>query len=293
VTAPLVARSLAERDPLLGACVEVVDFRRDDEPALAALCAADCLVANGSDDAVAALAARVPPVDRRCPWPRRFVGYGHRFSLALLGPGATRGELLARAAAGLALDIALWDQLGCLSPVSVYVVDPDARAAARVAEALAETLAQAEARWPRGRIDTAAAAAIARERAEAEMRAAAAHAVHPGHAVAVLASPGTAWTVVREADVALRPTPLHRFARIHPAADVGACLDALRADAAHLAAVAVAGFGTTSSSLAAALAELGASRVCAPGTLQTPPLAWHRDNLGVLQPLARWSDIEL
>ena len=289
VTASLVARSLAELDPLLGACVEVVDFRRDDEAAVAALCAADCLVANGSDEAVSALAARVPPESAR---PRRFVGYGHRFSLSLLGPGATRGESLARAAEGLALDIALWDQLGCLSPVSVHAVDPDPRAADRVVEALAGALTRAEARWPRGRIDLAAAAAIAHERAEAEMRAAGARAGFRGPAVCVLASAGTAWTVVRETDAALRAAPLHRFARVHPAADVDACLEALRADAAHLAGVAMAGFGSAGAPLAAALAELGASRVCAPGALQAPPLAWHRDNQGVLVPLARFSDIE-
>ena len=288
VTALLIARSLAERDPLLGACVEVVDVRGDDEASMAALCEADCVVANGSDAAVAALAARAQPHGAGASGPRRFVGYGHRFSLALLGPGATRGESLLRAAEGLALDIALWDQLGCLSPVSVHAVDPEPRAADRVTEALADALARAETRWPRGRVDTAVAAAIARERAEAEMRAAAGRGP-----VAVHASSGTAWTVVREADAALRPAPLNRFARVHPAADVDACLDALRADAAHLAAVAIAGFGTAGAPLAAELAGLGASRVCAPGTLQSPPLAWHRGNVGVLAPLARWTDIEL
>jgi hypothetical protein len=288
VTALLIARSLAERDPLLGACVEVVDVRGDDEASVAALCEADCVVANGSDAAVAALAARVQPHGAGASCPRRFVGYGHRFSMAILGPGATRGESLLRAAEGLALDIALWDQLGCLSPVSVHAVDPDPRAADRVAEALTEALARAETRWPRGRVDTAAAAAIARERSEAEMRAAAGRGP-----VTVHASSGTAWTVVREADAVLRPAPLHRFARVHPAVDVDGCLDALRADAAHLAAVAIAGFGAAGAPLAAELAGLGASRVCAPGTLQSPPLAWHRGNVGVLAPIARWTDIEL
>ncbi|RIL03037.1 MAG: hypothetical protein DCC71_15705, partial [Proteobacteria bacterium] len=142
-TAALLVRSLAERDPLLGACVEIADFRRDDADAMAALCRAECVVATGGDEAVAAIGARVAP-------PQRFVGSGHRFSLALLGPAATRGEALARAADELALDVALWDQLGCLSPVSVHAVDPDPRAADRVAEALAEALARAAQRWPRG-----------------------------------------------------------------------------------------------------------------------------------------------
>jgi len=286
VTAPLLARALAERDPLLGACVEVVAVRRDDQAAIAALCAADCVLATGSDAAIAALSARVAP-------PRRFVGYGQRFSVAVLGPDATRGERLALSVEGLALDVALWDQLGCLSPVSVHVVSGEARAADRVAEGLGAALARAESRWPRGRIATAAAAEIASARAEAEMRAAAARPDHASPAVSVAASPGTAWTVVREVDGALRPAPLHRFVRVHPAPDVDAALAALRPAAAHLAGVALAGFRDAGADVAAALADLGASRVCAPGALQSPPLAWRRDNLGVLLPLARWTDIEL
>jgi hypothetical protein len=272
VTAPLFARALAERDLELGAAVAVADFRHDDEPALTALCQADCVVATGSDRAVSALAARVAP-------PRRFVGHGHRFSLALLGPGATRGEALASATEGLALDVALWDQLGCLSPVSVHAADPDPRAAERVAEALAGALARVEVRLPRGRIGVETAAAIARARAEAELRA------------AVIASPGTAWTVACERDPALRPSPLHRFVRVHPARDAGEALAALRPHAAQLAAVALAGFGAQEGALASQLLELGASRTCPPGQLQSPPLSWPRDGMGVLLPLAHGAGV--
>ncbi len=274
VTPRLFARTLAERDPLLGACVEIVDFRRGDDDAMAALCRADAVVATGSDAAVAAIGARVGP-------PRRFVGYGHRFSVALLGPDATRGAACERSARDLALDVALWDQLGCLSPVSVLVADPDPGAADRVADALAGALRDLEPRMPRGCVESAAAAAIARERGEAEMRAAA------GRPVRVLASPGTAWTVVHEADTQPRPTPLHRFVRIHPAPDLASAVASLHPQRAQLAAVALAGFGADEPAVANSLLALGASRVCAPGALQTPPLDWPRDGVGVLTPLAR------
>lgn len=280
VTVPLFVRSLAERDPLLGACVEIADFRRDDAVSLAALCRAPCVAATGSDAAVAAIATRMQPS-------QRFLASGHRFSLALLGREATRGTALTRAAEALALDVALWDQLGCLSPVSVHVTDPDPGAADRVAEALADAMRAAETRWPRGRIEVEAAAAVMRERAEAEMRAAA------GRRVRVCAAQGTEWTVVREADAALRAAPLHRFVRIHPAADPDAALAAIAPHAARLAGVALEGFGEASAKLAAELVRLGASRVCAPGTLQTPPLDWPRDGRAVLLPFARRSAIEI
>lgn len=278
-TARLFARSLAERDPLLGACVEIVDFRRDDAAAMAALGRADCVVATGSDAAVAAIGAAVAPS-------RRFVAHGHRVSLTLLGPEATRGAACEHHAAAIALDVALWDQLGCLSPVSVTVADPAAGAADRVAEALGAAVARLETSMPRGRIAPAAAAAIVDERAQAEVRAAG------GLQVRVLASPGTSWTVVREADAQPRPAPLHRFVRVHPAADPACAVAALQSRHPPLAAVAIAGFGAAEAALASRLLELGASRVCAPGALQTPPLAWPRGGFGVLTPLARHSSDE-
>jgi Acyl-CoA reductase (LuxC) len=282
VSAALFVRSLAARDPLLGACVEIATFHRDDTESLAALCEAECVVATGSDAAVAAI-ARCFEASRghAASGPRRFVGYGHRSSLAMLGSHATRGDALTATATALALDIALWDQLGCLSPLAVHVVGADRRAAGRVAEALAAALAAAEQRSPRGRIEPAAAAAIARERAEAEMRDA-----------TVLSSRGTEWSVVCEPDAQRRSAPLHRFVRVKPSASVEACLAALRPQGGQLAAVALAGFGADTAEIGAALAELGASRVCAPGAMQSPPLGWPRDNLRVLLPLARFGALE-
>jgi hypothetical protein len=229
---------------------------------------------------VAALAARVLP-------PQRFVAYGHRLSLAVLGARACDGLALAEAARGLALDVALWDQLGCLSPVSVHVVGAGRAGAERVAEALAEALAALEARMPRGRVGVGAAAAAARERDEAAMRAAG------GRPVRILGGAPAPWTVVLEPDEAPRAVPLHRFVRVHPAADDEHLVAALAPSAPHLAAVALAGFGAETARVASVLAELGASRLCRPGRMQAPPLGWHHDNQGVLLPLARFTDLEL
>lgn len=278
VTPRLVARSLAETDPELGRCVEVVSFESASQPLVDALLEAECVSLTGSDETVSMLRARVRGA-------RRVLVHGHRVSWAALGPGATRGAALERACAGLAQDVALWDQLGCLSPVAVHVVDSDPDAADRVAEGLARELARAEQRWPRGRVDARVAVEIAAARGEAELRAAA------GRRVALHASRGTQWTVVREDAPALRPGPLHRFVRVHPAETPEAFLTALAPLGRHLAAVAVAGFGAQADALARALAAAGASRVCAPGTLQAPPLAWHHDGEGVLTPHARFTDL--
>lgn len=277
LTAALLRDSLALRDPGLAGALRVLSFDAREDTALDAFLAADCCIAIGSDATVSRLAARVAPASR-------FVGYGHRISFAALGPQALSGAALDDACARLALDVALWDQLGCLSPVSLLVAG-DAAAARRAAEALAAALAHLEAELPRGEVSTEASAQIAHERAEAELRAAA-------HGRVVLLA-GPTFTVVADDDARPRPAPLHRFVRIAPCQTSGGLLEALAPYGPHLAAVGVAGFGRPGGgALAAQLAALGASRVCPLGALQGPPLSWCHDGRGVLTPLARLSDLE-
>jgi hypothetical protein len=273
ITAPLVARSIAAIDPRLGRCVDVVGFRGADAACMGAFLTADCIVATGSDATIASLEPRVGR-------DQLLLRHGHRLSLAVLGSGACDGPALADAARGLALDTALWDQLGCLSPVAVYVV-ADSAACRRVGDALAGALEAIGRTVPRGAVDPRAAALAAHERAGAELRAAA------GQAVVLHGAGDTPWTVVCEADATPRPAPLHRFLRVHPVAVTDQLDGALAPLAAHLAGVALTGFGDQERALAQRLRRLGASRVCAPGELQSPPLDWPRDGLAALGSLAR------
>jgi hypothetical protein len=279
VTPRVLAGALADLDPELAACLALAPFGSDGAGCLDAFLEADCVVATGSDQTVAEVARRLRP-------PRRLLPRGHRLSVAALGPAATRGRALESAAEGLARDVALWDQLGCLSPLAVLVCDRPG-GAARVAEALAAALDAAEARWPRGRVPEAARAAFAREHEEAEFRAAA------GRPVRVLGGRGSPFTVVLEEDARPRPAPLHRFLRVQPCRDGADLIESLRPLAPWLAGVALAGFGRARPELARALARLGASRVCAVGRLQQPPLAWHHEGVALLLPLARLCDLEL
>jgi hypothetical protein len=278
LTPHLVAQSIAEADAELGRCIRVVDFAATDEGCTRALLEADCICATGSDATIATVQSLVRP-------PRRLVVDGHRLSIAAVVPPASaelRGELAER----LAVDIALWDQLGCLSPVAIFAVDPEPAHAAALGEAIAVALAKAEANWPRGSIAANAAHEIAQQRAEAELRRAA------GRAVEIHASDATTWTVIVEDGPEPRPAPLHRFIRVVPVPDPAHLLEAIQPLAAHLAAVAIEGFGEQTPGLARTLASLGTSRVCAPGSMQSPPLDWRHAGRGVLAPLARFGDIE-
>jgi hypothetical protein len=110
--------------------------------------------------------------------------------------------------------------------------------------------------------------------------------------VRLLGGPAQRWAVVREAHAAPRPAPLDRFVRVEPVENPETLLAALRPYAAHLAGVALAGFGGSLDLVARGLADLGASRLCRPGTLQSPPLAWRHEGRPLLLPLARLTDRE-
>lgn len=278
-TARIVERALDAIDPAFAKAIEIVDFDVRDEVLLRAFLDAPCVVATGSDATIASLAAKVGP-------PRRFVAHAHRISIGVVGPEAFRRGSLGEIARGLALDVALWDQLGCLSPLAVFVVAGTNAAATAddFARALDEALHEIERELPRGCVPIEAEAAIARARSDAELRKAA--------GLDVSSHAGATHTVVREADSRPREAPLHRFVRVHPVRDEAALRDAIAPLGPHLAGVAVAGFGVLREAVAGIVLDAGASRVCAPGRLQAPPLAWHHDGRAPLLSLARVGDLE-
>ncbi len=276
-TAHFLAAALRERDPELGRCLEVVDFPIEDEEAMEAFLEAECVSVTGSDETLRAVARRLRPS-------QRLVGFGHRVSVAAWWLGREASRLWA-AARNLAIDVALWDQLGCLSPVALYVHAEQDRVPAEVAEALARALDAAAHELPRGRLSPGARAQLAHERQSAELRAAS------DPRVRVLA--GEDWTVVLEGDTRPRVAPLHRFLRVHPVRDAAELAKALRPLAPWLAAVGVAGAVEAGSPWLAGLVELAPGRICGQGRMQAPPLGWAHEGMDALAPFVRLTDLEL
>ncbi|MFO0689347.1 MAG: acyl-CoA reductase [Myxococcota bacterium] len=271
VTGRLLARSLAARDTDLARAFEPIELPTEDGEALAGLLSAPCVVATGGDDTMRAIAARLRA-------DQRFVAYGHRVSIAVVGPD-TAGAL-EPIAAGLALDVARWDQTGCLSPIVALLVGLGPETQRDLAAAIARALDALSTSMPRGELPIATRALHASERAEARMRAASGR--------AQLFETRDALVVLEE-DATARPAPLHRFLRLLPVASIGALAPALEALGAPLSNVALAGFGSDAKGeLAATLAHHGASRVTRPGRLQTPPVDWPRDGWPLFVPLARF-----
>src|SRR5262249_28279493 len=107
----LFAESLAEMDPDLGDCIAVVWWPGGDQTIEKPVFSrSDCVIAAGSDETIRAVQQRVKS---------RFIGYGHRLSFGFIGKEAlTDAKAVARRAA---LDVAMYDQQGCLSPHLFYV----------------------------------------------------------------------------------------------------------------------------------------------------------------------------
>ncbi len=97
----------------------------------------ELLVAMGSDDTIAELAADFDGA--------RFLGFGARYSAAVCESVDDVPAIVS--------DLALYDGRGCMSPGLVVV--PDGGSLGPIAEAFAHALADAEARWPRGRLSDA------------------------------------------------------------------------------------------------------------------------------------------
>ena len=284
VTPGLLAEAIAEVDPELGRCIEVVSFPSGDGESLGRFLAAECVVATGSNETIRQIRTRVRTS-------QRFVAYGHKLSVAVIDAEGWKGRDPRPLVEALALDIALWDQLGCLSPLALYLVGPEAaRETPAFAGALAEALEALQQSLPRGETPLEAATAIRHERDEARIRAAA------GAGVSVFESPGTEWTVVGESDAEWRPSPLHRFVRVHPVPRIDDLAKALRPVVRNLSSVALAGFPPSSDAreeVARELSRLGATRLCEAGRMQAPALDWHHDGQPILLPLARFTGMEI
>jgi hypothetical protein len=278
----LFVHSLVEADIKLSDYIEIAEWRGGEAALEEILFAeADCVTATGGDAALAAIRAKLPVA-------KRFVGYGHRVSFAFVGAEALSGPGVTQIISRAADDVTAWDQQGCLSPHVIYIEDKGLVPAEKFAALLAEELARRETVEPRGELSVEEAAAIASRREIYELRAA-----HDPEATQFWRSENsTAWTVVFEADARFQPSCLNRFIYIKPVRDLADALNQADAVRGKVSTVGVAASEARAPNLAAELARWGATRVCALGQMQNPPLAWRHDGRPSLGDWVAWVDFE-
>ena len=141
--ASLFARLLAEVHPPLADCLAVVWWKGGDEAPSAALYAqADTVLAYGGNEAI-------DQIRRQVPITTRFLPYGHKLGLGLIGRDALDAQRAPATARLAAHDVVRYDQQGCYSPHVFYVERGGKVAPREFAQYLASELANLERRFPR------------------------------------------------------------------------------------------------------------------------------------------------
>ena len=218
---------------------------------------AEAVIAFGSDQTIAEIQGQVRG-------DQVFIPHGHKVSIAIVDhdPDSTAAALAAR-------DIAAHDQRGCLSPHDVYVAP--ALQPRSFAAGLATELAMQP---PPGERSAGDEAAIDHLRRSYAFRAGS------DLSVQIWQSEGnTDWTVVFEEETQFAASPLGRFVFVKPLPpELATPLAFVRNN---LSSIALHPF---SLDRAAALADLGAHRICALGESQNPSAYWHADGWQSLAP---------
>jgi Acyl-CoA reductase (LuxC) len=256
----LFAEALAEEAADVASALAVLWW-----PGGAALCEGeffrgiDSLIAYGSDDAIDAIGALAAAA------PATFVGHGHKLSVAVVRLG---GVVQARSLAfDAALDIALYDQLGCLSPQCIFTVGGDLAERGRFLDALSAALADLDRRLPPGELPEASALRVHRFRDEYEWRAIG------GEDVSVRGVSGR-WAVIDDPTAGFRPSPLHRTIVVRR---LEALAELPRALGGWLPRVESVGIGPWPAPEAAVeLEALGIPRIVSLGRMQSPDLGWRQ-----------------
>ncbi len=245
--APAFLSALSQRLPALGDAYAVATWTGGDPEVEAPLHAsARLVVAYGGEETVGALQAAAPG---------RIVTFGPKLSLGWVGAGAD----VEQAASGMAVDIATFDQRGCLS---IHAVFADPAIAGVFATALASALNELATELPPGRTDPAGRAGVRLAREDADLR-----------GLTWYGNELDAGTVILENDVRISPSPGLRTVRVHPAADIPPLEDWK----GRLQGLAIA--GDLPPTVHEAFLEAGVSRFAPAGALQTTDAAWRNDGI--------------
>ena len=271
------AQVLAEVEPDLADCLAVVWWRGGDaEPETALLHQADLVLGYGRNESLAAIQSRIPITTR-------FLAYGHKVSFALVSAAALDPSRAAATARLAAYDVARYDQQGCYAPHVVFVERGGAVSPETFAHYVAHGLAALERKFPRGLLSMAETSGVAAWRHSEEMTAGG----------QVFGDEAGAWTVSYQAeDTAFRPSGLNRTIRI-VAVDTLAVVPTIVAPfKALLQTVGIAAPPKELFVLAAALGEVGVTRIAALGDMTTPEAGWHHDGRFNLQDLVEITEID-
>ena len=274
----LFARALQRVDARIARAVAVTYWPGGEAPLDQALVdEADTVVVYGGADAVSGIRGRLNEA-------ARLVVHGPKVSFGVVH---NRASADARVAAGAARAVAMFDQQGCVSPHTIFVVGSTDQART-FARTLAEQLSALDRKLPRGSLTTEEAVALRRKKAEAEFGGMA------GAHVELVSNVDSVSTVVLADTAVFQPSCLNRFVYVQPVATHAVLIDALRPHRQRLQSDALAGFDKNEATeLVLLLGGVGVSRITTFEKMPWPPVDWHHDGSAPLRELVRFVDLEL
>jgi hypothetical protein len=278
-----LAESLKELDSRfgtdLGSRLEVFHWAREQIDVTKALLKnCDCVIAFGDDTTIAELL--------KLTGTRRPIAFGRRLSAAAVMRKAAAGPAMTRTADALALDCAMFDQRGCLSPHHIFVEEHAREFASELAAALTRLNPLFDGKGCSRALDFQDSAAIRRVRESARWR------KLGGGDIELWEDPNFRWTVVFDRAASITPSPGFRTIWVSPFSDPSDLGRRLEPARGCLEGFAIAGEESHAAELSITmlsdrridpprrgpvreLAErYGATYICKPGEIQSPPLDW-------------------
>jgi len=253
------ARTIADSDPALGARIAVRHWDRTRDDLTGALIdACDAIAAYGDDATIAAL-SRAP----------NLVGYPSRVSAAAVELENLDSVTRINVARALARDVTLFEQLGCLSPHHVFVLDSDTQHARQFASDLADSLKSLAIAVPAPpTLALEDSAAVRRVREIARWRRIA------GESVELWEGPRLDWTVIYDPSASFTVSPGFRTVYVSTAQNPRDLEERLAPATGRLEAFAIAEGDSVRFNLRETATSLGAYYICEAGTMQSPPIDW-------------------
>lgn len=274
----LLLAELADLDPsgLIAARTIVLGFPSSRVDWLRRMCAhADAVAAWGGEEAIAGVAALVPPGCRLVDW-------GPKLSFAYLAEDAWSSQQTLR---GIAEDICRLDQQACSSPQVIYLDTEDVEEVFAFAGRFAAVLDAHVAALAPEPPPLLEAAEITNTVLVAQQE------QHLG-LTQVHESPDGTWRVLADTRSALRASPLHRTVWVKPLPRrrIG---DVLRPMRRYLQTVAIGAERADTALLAGAVLAAGAQRVTVPGRMLDSYDGEPHDGVYALQRYSRRVDVQL
>ena len=267
--------ALASEDPSIAQAAAVVEWDSKDAAVAAGLSEAQLVVVYGGESAIRWARQHAHPSAQT-------VVYPHRVSAGVVMANYKPGQL-AEAAAEVARAVALFDQRGCVSPHTIYVVTPDNTVAERFAETVAAQMEGLEQTLPPGIPQAGEASAFHQAAGSIELEAAGATGV-------VVHGVGERWRVVFEPRPGFRGSCLGRFVWIRPVPTPADVVRELEPVGAQIQTLGV--WGKVGVEALGRLARLGVRRITTIKRAPWPAARSRHDGTAPLRSLLRWVEVD-